>query len=76
VGWLVRTRLKLLQAGSVLLGIGGLLVAVDFAAIYQLIQPIRQISGNAYWWVASIFCTLLYAASARLIQNEFFDYIT
>jgi len=53
-GWAVRAKLKLPQAGTVLAGIGALLVAVDFAAVYQLGGLSDQIALVPYWLVASI----------------------
>jgi len=74
-GWLVRARLKLTQAGTVLTGIGAILVAVDFAAIYQL-GAMGKINGPVYWLIVTLFCTALYAFTARKVQGEFFDYLT
>ena len=74
-GWLVRTRLKLAQAGTVLTGIGAILVAVDFAAIYQL-AALGKINGPVYWLIVTIFCTALYSFTARRTKGEFFDYLT
>jgi len=74
-GWTLRTRLKLIQAGTVLTGIGAILVAVDFGAIYQL-GGIGQNNGPLYWLVVTIFCTALYAFTAWRLQGEFFDYLT
>ncbi|HUE99283.1 MAG TPA: hypothetical protein VMN99_08500 [Anaerolineales bacterium] len=74
-GWLTRVRLKLTQAGTVLTGIGAILVAVDFAAIFQL-GGIGQGNGPLYWLFATILCTALYAFTAWRLQGEFFDYLT
>ncbi|MCI0554534.1 MAG: hypothetical protein L0287_26600 [Anaerolineae bacterium] len=73
-GWALRIRLKLIQAGTVLTGIGALLVVVDFAAIYQL-GGVGQNNGPLYWLIVSIFCTALYAFTAWRLQGEFFDYL-
>ncbi len=75
-GWLVRSRLKLAQAGTVLTGIGAILVAVDFAAIYQFGGLAQRVNGPVYWLVVAIFCTALYTFTARRLQGEFFDAIT
>jgi len=75
-GWLLRSKLKLIQAGSVLTGIGAILVAVDFAAIYQFGGLAEQIIGPIYWLAVSIFCTALYAFTAWKIHGEFFNYLT
>ncbi|MBE9525227.1 MAG: hypothetical protein IMY76_09010 [Chloroflexi bacterium] len=75
-GWAVRIKLKLLQAGTVLAGIGALLVAVDFAAVYQLGGLSDQIALVPYWLVASIVCTLVYAISSWRLPTEFFGYVT
>jgi hypothetical protein len=74
-GWALRTRLKLTQAGTVLTGIGAILVAVDFAAIYQL-SGVGQNNGALYWLIVTIFCTALYAFTAWRLRGEFFDYLT
>jgi len=75
-GWILRTRLKLLQAGSVLTGIGAILVAVDFAAIYQFGGLAEQVNGPVYWLAVAVFCTALYNFTAWKVQGEFFDYLT
>ncbi|HEU0295271.1 MAG TPA: hypothetical protein VFR47_21200 [Anaerolineales bacterium] len=75
-GWFVRSRLQLTQAGTVLTGIGAILVAVDFAAIYQLTGLAQRVNGPAYWLVVSLFCTALYTFTAWRLQGEFFDALT
>ncbi|MBI5964277.1 MAG: hypothetical protein HY863_12435 [Chloroflexi bacterium] len=75
-GWILRTRVKLTQAGTVLTGIGAVLVAVDFAAIYQLGGLAQQVNGPIYWLGVAVFCTILYAFTSWKIQGEFFDYLT
>jgi hypothetical protein len=74
-GWTIRTRLKLTQAGTVLTGIGAILVAVDFAAIYQL-SNIGRNNRPLYWLIVTVFCTALYAFTAWRMKGEFFDYLT
>ena len=76
IGWLVRSRLKLPQAGGVLTGIGALMVAVDFAAVYQFGGLAERFNGNAYWLIASIICFVIYGITAWRIPGEFFDYLT
>ena len=73
-GWVLRTRLNLIQAGTVLTGIGALLVVVDFGAIYQL-GGVGQNNGWLYWLVVSIFCTALYSFTAWQLRGEFFNYL-
>jgi hypothetical protein len=75
-GWALRTRLKLIQAGTVLTGIGAILVAVDFAAIYQLGGLAGSVNSSGYWFIVAIVCTALYAFTAWKIRGEFFDYLT
>jgi len=75
-GWLVRTRIKLVQAGTVLTGIGAILVAVDFSAIYQLGHLAQSVNGSFYWLIVAVVCTALYAFTARRVKGEFFDYLT
>ncbi len=73
-GWALRIRLKLIQAGTVLTGIGALLVVVDFGAIYQL-GGVGQNNGPLYWLIVTIFCTALYTFTAWRLKGEFFDYL-
>jgi hypothetical protein len=75
-GWGVRTRLKLPQAGGVLSGIGALLVAIDFAAVYQFGGLEGRVDLTTYWLGASLICTLIYTFSAWRLPTEFFGYIT
>jgi len=75
-GWALRTRLKLVQGGTVLTGIGAVLVAVDFAAIYQFGGLAEEVHGPTYWLIVSIFCTALYTFTTWRLQGEFFDYLT
>ena len=75
-GWTLRTRLKLAQGGTVLTGIGAVLVAVDFAAIYQFGGIAEQVHGPTYWLIVAFFCTALYTFTASRLQGEFFDYLT
>ncbi|HEU4745354.1 MAG TPA: hypothetical protein VFS61_08960, partial [Anaerolineales bacterium] len=73
-GWALRTRLHLIQAGTVLTGIGALLVVVDFGAIYQL-GRVGENNGWLYWLIVSIFCTALYSFTAWQLRGEFFNYL-
>ena len=75
-GWALRTRLKLIQGGTVLTGIGAVLVAVDFAAVYQFGGVAEQVNGPVYWLFVAIFCTALYSFTTSRIKGEFFDYLT
>ncbi len=75
-GWLLRSRLNLIQGGTVLTGIGAILVAVDFAAIYQFGGLAERVHGPSYWLGVSLFCTALYTFTAWRVQGEFFDYLT
>ncbi len=72
-GWLIRTRMKLVQAGRVITGVGALLVAVDFAALYQLAQ--LNVDINLYWLFAALMTTFLYVFTAYRTEGEFFDYL-
>ncbi|MFC1879306.1 SCO7613 C-terminal domain-containing membrane protein [Chloroflexota bacterium] len=72
-GWLVRGRMKLPQAGNVLSGVGALLVAVNFAAIYQLGG--LAVDWALYWLITSLICTVVYALTAWKLSGQFFDYI-
>ncbi|MBI3241861.1 MAG: hypothetical protein HYZ49_06150 [Chloroflexi bacterium] len=73
-GFFMRARLKLPEAGGVFTGIGALLVAVDFAAVYQIGGLRGQV--DVYWLIASVFCTALYTFTAWRVRGEFFAYIT
>ena len=75
-GWFVRSRVQLVQAGTVLTGIGAILVAVDFAAIYQLGGLAQRVNGPVYWLVVALFCTALYTFTAWRLQGDFFDALT
>ncbi|MEE8389635.1 MAG: hypothetical protein V3S14_02415, partial [Anaerolineae bacterium] len=76
VGWGARAKLNLTEVGSVLTGIGALLVAVSFAGVYQFGELYARVNGNAYWLGASLFCTAVYITTAWQLPGEFFDYIT
>lgn len=73
-GWALRTRFNLIQAGTVLTGIGALLVVVDFGAIYQL-SRVGENNGWLYWLIVSVFCTALYSFTAWQLRGEFFNYL-
>ncbi len=76
-GWLTRWKLGLKQAGGVLTGIGMLLVAVDFAAVYQFGNLAdRGVDLPLYWFISSLICTLIFAVTAWKLPSEFFGYIT
>jgi hypothetical protein len=73
-GLVLRTRLQLPIAGGVFTGIGALLVAVDFAAVYQLGGLAGQVDVNAYWLVASLVCSLVYALTGFRLREPFYGY--
>ncbi len=75
-GFVLRTWFKAPVAGGVFTGIGALLVAVDFAAVYQFGDLSGSVDGIVYWLGASIFCTLIYALTAWRLPTEFFGYVT
>jgi hypothetical protein len=75
-GWLIRSKLKLPQAGSVLTGIGMLLVAVDLSALFRFAGLADSVDPDLYWFAASLFCTALYAVTAWRVPLEAFGYIT
>jgi hypothetical protein len=76
VGWIVRAKLKLPQAGSVLTAIGALLIALNFLAIYQFGDLARRVDSAWYWLFAAAICTILYGLTAWRLPTEFFGYIT
>ena len=73
-GFLLYLRAGLKQAGSVLVGIGALLVAVDFAAIYQFGDLAGVIDAKTFWLATSAFCTLLWALTAWRLPVPFVGY--
>ena len=73
-GLVLRTRLQLPIAGGVFTGIGALLVAVDFAAVYQLGGLAGQVDVNAYWLGASLVCSLVYALTGYRLREPFYGY--
>lgn len=75
-GWWVRQKLDLPQAGGVLMGIGAVLVAVDFAAVYQFSGLAGRVDVLWYWLLASLVCTAVYTLTAWRYPIEFFGYIT
>ena len=75
-GFVLRTRLKIPVAGSVFIGIGALLVAVDLAGVYQLGGLASRVDLSTYWFVASIISTLIYALTTWRTPGEFFGHIT
>jgi len=70
-GWLLLNKLKLPQAGQVLIGIGALMLAVDFAAIYQFY--VLAVDRVLYWLIASFICTAVYTITAWRMRTDFFD---
>lgn len=72
-GWLTRTRLRLIQAGTVITGIGAVLLAVDFAALYQFNN--LSIEINLYWLFASLVTTAMYVFTVYRLGGEFFSYL-
>jgi hypothetical protein len=73
-GLVVRKRMKLVQSGSILMGVGQVLFALDFAAIYQFGG--LAVDVRLYWLITSLLCTGLYLFTVwRLSQDEIFGYI-
>ena len=75
-GWYARQRLELPQAGGVLAGIGAILVALDFAAVYQFGDLGNYVNPSLYWLIAFLVCTAIYLLTAWRLPTEFFGYIT
>lgn len=74
-GWLIQTRWHLAQSGAVLIGIGALIIPVDFYAWARF----RSLSPESYpvtWLAASTFCTAAYAATTWWMRHRFFLVIT
>jgi hypothetical protein len=74
-GWAIRRFWQLPMAGEVLSGVGALLVALDFVAVYQLGGLAGEVSPLAYWLLASVVCTAVYAATVWALPGEFFAYL-
>ncbi len=75
LSWVVRSKLKLPQAATVLTAIGALMVAVDFAAVYQFGGLSERFDGNAYWFFASVITLIIYSITAWRVSGEVFDYL-
>ena len=75
LSWVVRSKLKLPQAATVLTAIGALMVAVDFAAVYQFGGLSERFDGNAYWLFASVISLIIYSITAWRVSGEIFDYL-
>jgi hypothetical protein len=75
-GFVLRQWFKAPEAGGVFIGIGALLVAVDFMAVYQFGGLSGQVAPSVYWLGASLFCTLIYILTAWRLPTEFFGYVT
>lgn len=75
-GFFLRERAKIPIAGSVFTGIGALLVAVDFAAVYQIGGLAGNVNPTLYWLIASVVCAIIYLFTLWRVPSEFFAYIT
>ena len=74
-GWYLRAKMQIEQTGSVLMGVGEMVLAVAFAAIYQFSS--FTIPLPTYWLVTSAICTTVYVLTTwRLVHSEFFSYIS
>ncbi len=73
-GWFIRARLKQQQNGIVVTGVGAILLAVDFAAVYQFIN--LNLDINLYWLIASLITTSVYIFTAFRLKGEFFGYLS
>lgn len=74
-GWGVGRFLKLPEASAALTGIGALLVAVDFGAVYQFGGVLEFMPATTYWTVAAFVCSTLYWLTAWRNAGVFFDYL-
>lgn len=75
-GFFLRSRLKIPVAGGVFTGIGAVLVAVDFAAVYQLGGLHQVVDVRNYWLIASLVCSAVYVFTTWRVRGEFFVYLT
>ena len=66
-GWGARAKLELPEVGGVLAGIGALLVAVDFAAVYQFGGLSARVDGNTYSAGASPRALAVWALVSALV---------
>jgi hypothetical protein len=74
-GWLVRTRWHLEQSGVALIGIGALIIPVDFYA-WERLRALPPETYPLMWLAASAFCAVTYAAITWWIRHRFFLVIT
>ncbi len=74
-GWLLRTRWRLPQSGLAFIGIGALIIPVDFYA-WARFRNLPPEAFPAMWLAASIFCTGVYAATTWWLRARVFLVIT
>lgn len=72
-GWLIRSKLKLERSGLTFVGIGAVLVPIDFYAVgrYGLPPDARP----TVWLAASLVSLAIYALTVRWLKAEFFGYL-
>ncbi|TMC53739.1 MAG: hypothetical protein E6J26_08695, partial [Chloroflexi bacterium] len=74
-GFVLRTRLHSPIAGSAFTSIASLLVAIDFAAVYQLGGLAGRVDAILYWLTSALICSAVYAVSAWRLRGEFYGYL-
>lgn len=75
LGWFVRVRMGLQNAGVGLAAAGSLLVPIDFYAIYLSGGVFRPGSWPTVWLIASSVCLVAYAVTMAVLRAEFFGYL-
>ena len=74
-GFVLRARLHSPIAGGAFTSIASLLVAIDFAAVYQLGGLAGRVDANLYWLTSALICSAVYAVSAWRLRGEFYGYL-
>lgn len=63
-GILLRRWERVREAGHVFLGLGALLVPLNFAVLYTNVFGDGEIPGNVIWFAGSVFCGIFYGTLA------------
>lgn len=75
IGWQLRTRWRLMQSGLTFIGIGALIIPVDFFA-WARFRDLPPESYATVWLIGSLVCAAAYAVIVRWIRHLFFLVIT
>ncbi len=75
IGWLLRGRWRLPRSSGTFIGIGALIIPVDFFA-WARFRDLPPASYPLIWLAASATCAAMYAATAWWLRQRFFLIIT